>query len=1115
MKQGHNILKSALIAALLSGGAALAGDKIVPNFEGGEPKMGSAHYGFQRASQEPCVYRGVFKANPTTEGIALRVQTGGPIVVRLNGFVVYEFQAKAGAPSTTQDIFISEWIKPGQNVLAVSGAPQGLALDGAIIDRDGSLRRLASTHHWRVKKFQAYSFLQEEPALRNAADPLEGWATVQAQVADGVHISDQELRALATPALKQARAELARNLAWRQDMLFQRGCIIDDWETFAFGDASRLSDEALEVARALQEGLRQMTDAEKSSRAIHSIADGMDALGLAVRLLDEAECLHNTASVIQSQDPQSAKIARAAADQFRTLGHKAFDDLLAGKYTAAYQTLSAARPAIESAFRAVEDSWKNVVNRLNQADANRFGWLDITHMLDNDVTHWGLRIGEVDVSWKMYLGGLWRFKLDPQNSGLKATYHDPAYNLDHLWSEILVPGDWEHQGFHDQNPDIKKSNPFPGVNDILTDGPYNGWAWYRYTLHIPQEWAGYDLELYLGCVDDYDWTYFNGQEIGHTAYDTNPKDFWQVERTYKIPQQLVKFGGINLIAVRVYDCRDKGGIMGEPEIRCPGLKDVFEKNQAGAQKVKPSTVWSSPLSIGALVTAGADPLTLWGWNERGVAGPQAIGFPAADGLTLKPLTETGVIYDAQVDGELSENWLLLWPTEESLERPLLIVLLDKPRQIAATVGEKGTSKLELTFGREKARLLLARPLREEMPLGSSVPAEAVERCRFWSQALLAYPVAFTEINARRRDDPWVLDVTDVYTYKLLSDAWNTQPIRVALLPAFFSYAVASKFPGVAWPQAAEDLGYALGKYGRLQGVKGTNQVTYQVPIDNLPAFGGTTAFAFSPADIGTGNILEVQEVALYGGNSWRPQTQVGPGAGLEHCLEAGRKYGVNILHNTSADFAGGYDKIPALYGRLAEAYKDLPFTAIAYDPFNEPAGVLAADYAPLVRDAIAAIRQHDKRHLIYIESPESFAAVTMLDKIEPLDDPLAIYSFHDYDYRLYEFWPNERASIRAVLQGWFRAFELMIERHARMHLGEWGGYEQRAEPWVYTRPHTIAQTLDMCRIFQHFHIHFHYYSNRGILRAAADGSAYQSYVQEGFRRFFARGHWNYYQQPSE
>jgi hypothetical protein len=524
----------------------------------------------------------------------------------------------------------------------------------------------------------------------------------------------------------------------------------------------------------------------------------------------------------------------------------------------------------------------------------------------------------------MDLNGTWRFKLDPKNTGLKETYHDPAYNIEGQWPEITAPGDWEHQGVHDLNPGIKETNPFPGVNDQLQDCPYNGWAWYRKTLQVPQEWAGYDLELFVGRVDDYDWTYFNGKEIGHTAYDTNPKDFWQAERKYRIPKEAVKFGGINVIAIRVFDCRDKGGIMGDVELRCPGLRQAFENRPADAAKVKPAVAWSSPLSIATILTAGQDPLKLWGWNERGIRGPQAIVLPLKDGVKLKALAKTGVAYDPKAEGELAENWALLWPDEGSADKPVLAVFLDRPRQIAATVGpEKGTSRIEIAYGKEAARIVLARPFRDPMKFGDRVPADVVELCRFWGKALLAYPVAFTEVNEQRADDPWSLDVTDVYTYRFLKDAWGTEPLKVAPLPPFAIYAAEKKFSGVALPESAKDLGYNMGKFGRLKGAAGADRISYRVPLDRIPAFGGTTSFAFSPIDIGPGNALEVKAVSLFGGNGWRPQTVKPPCPELQHCLKAGQELGVNVLHNSSSDYAGGNDKVPGLYERLAEAYKDL------------------------------------------------------------------------------------------------------------------------------------------------------------------------------------------------
>src|SRR5882757_5592295 len=98
------------------------------------------------------------------------------------------------------------------------------------------------------------------------------------------------------------------------------------------------------------------------------------------------------------------------------------------------------------------------------------------------------------------------------------------------WQKITLPVYWEQAGVHD----------------------YDGTMWFRKKVHIPAAWAGRDLKLNMGGIDDYDVSYFNGVEIGHT-------ESFFFKRSYTIPGSLVKTGE-NTIAIRVFDNGGLGGI---------------------------------------------------------------------------------------------------------------------------------------------------------------------------------------------------------------------------------------------------------------------------------------------------------------------------------------------------------------------------------------------------------------------------------------------------------------------------------------------------------------------------------------------------------------------------
>lgn len=85
----------------------------------------------------------------------------------------------------------------------------------------------------------------------------------------------------------------------------------------------------------------------------------------------------------------------------------------------------------------------------------------------------------------------------------------------------------------------------------------DGVVWFRKTIDVPADWAGKKLTLSLGPIDDQDVTYWNGTQVGSG-------DGYNVPRSYTVDGSLVK-AGRNVIAVRVADFRNEGGIWGAPE----------------------------------------------------------------------------------------------------------------------------------------------------------------------------------------------------------------------------------------------------------------------------------------------------------------------------------------------------------------------------------------------------------------------------------------------------------------------------------------------------------------------------------------------------------------------
>ncbi|MGH7493432.1 MAG: sialate O-acetylesterase [bacterium] len=123
---------------------------------------------------------------------------------------------------------------------------------------------------------------------------------------------------------------------------------------------------------------------------------------------------------------------------------------------------------------------------------------------------------------------------DLASHGNGVPWFDPELN-DHDWPKMQLPTAWERAGL-------------PSADGIV---------WFRKKIVLPATLAGQPLRLHLGPVDDFDWTFFNGKEIGNTNQ-------WNAPRHYTAPGTLAK-SGENVIAVRVLDTGGDGGLWGRPE----------------------------------------------------------------------------------------------------------------------------------------------------------------------------------------------------------------------------------------------------------------------------------------------------------------------------------------------------------------------------------------------------------------------------------------------------------------------------------------------------------------------------------------------------------------------
>jgi sialate O-acetylesterase len=135
------------------------------------------------------------------------------------------------------------------------------------------------------------------------------------------------------------------------------------------------------------------------------------------------------------------------------------------------------------------------------------------------------------------LSGSWKFSI-----GDDISWANPSFN-DSDWDQIAVPGQWENEGYKD----------------------YNGYAWYRRSFKPGDMPANTTIYLMLGRIDDVDEVYLNGKLIGKSGkFPPNYESAYNRTRKYIIPSESLKEDQDNVIAVRVYDSYNEGGIVEGP-----------------------------------------------------------------------------------------------------------------------------------------------------------------------------------------------------------------------------------------------------------------------------------------------------------------------------------------------------------------------------------------------------------------------------------------------------------------------------------------------------------------------------------------------------------------------
>ncbi len=159
----------------------------------------------------------------------------------------------------------------------------------------------------------------------------------------------------------------------------------------------------------------------------------------------------------------------------------------------------------------------------------------------------------------------WTTMMNASDAGFKAGgigWSAAAFD-DSSWKTMTLPASWEDSGVPN----------------------FDGVMWFRKTITIPAAWAGKELKLNLGVIDDNDITFVNGVKVGETIGYSN-------KRVYTVPAAQVKEGPLTII-VRVTDTGGGGGLYGGDNIITVSSTTGDSQSLAGAWKYKAGVNFSA------------------------------------------------------------------------------------------------------------------------------------------------------------------------------------------------------------------------------------------------------------------------------------------------------------------------------------------------------------------------------------------------------------------------------------------------------------------------------------------------------------------------------------------
>lgn len=180
---------------------------------------------------------------------------------------------------------------------------------------------------------------------------------------------------------------------------------------------------------------------------------------------------------------------------------------------------------------------------LNVKEKNTIAVRVYNHQMAGGILSGDIGISAGNVKPDFSIMGLWSFK-----TGDNKTWKTNDVK-DKLWKKIVVPGNWENQGYID----------------------YDGFAWYRKHFSLPEDLANQKLVLVVGKTNNVEEVYINNVLVGSSGKMPENAASAKAEEesgkkcySFVVPDNLIKPNKENIIAIRVFNAQHRGGIVEGP-----------------------------------------------------------------------------------------------------------------------------------------------------------------------------------------------------------------------------------------------------------------------------------------------------------------------------------------------------------------------------------------------------------------------------------------------------------------------------------------------------------------------------------------------------------------------